>query len=55
MTDPVTLLLESYGPIGMLAVVLWRRQRVMIGSILTLAQEIPDVDEERMREKLRRL
>lgn len=54
MSELTQVLLENYGPIGLLALFLWRRQRAMIGAILTLAEEQPEVDEDRLKERLRR-
>lgn len=47
------IVFENYGPIGLLAVFLYHRQRVMITAILTLAEEQPEVDEDRIASKLR--
>jgi hypothetical protein len=50
-----SLLIENYGPIGLLAIVLWHRQRQMLGVVVTLAEEHTEVDEERVREKMKLL
>lgn len=49
----ITLVIENYGPIGLLAVLLWRRQSALTGAVLTLAEEQPSVDEDRVRESVR--
>lgn len=49
-----TLAVERYGPIALLALVLWRRQTALIRAVITLAEEQPDVDEDRIERDLRR-
>lgn len=48
-----TVLIEQYGPIGALALVLWYRQTGIIRGLLTLAEQQPDVDEEKIEEQVK--
>jgi hypothetical protein len=48
----ITLAIEEYGPIGMLAVLLWYRQGVLISAVLRLADEQPGVDQDSIRSDL---
>lgn len=49
----VTLAIEQYGPIGLLAALLWYRQTQMIRAIVDLAEEHQSVDEDKVRSDLR--
>lgn len=47
------IIVENYGPIALLTAFLYKRQNTMIRAIITLAEEDPNVDEEKIAEKLR--
>lgn len=51
----LTLLVEQYGPIAVLTAVLWHRQNALRDAVLTLADEQPAVDTERVRKATRPL
>lgn len=44
---------EQYGPIGLLAAVLWYRQESVIRAVVTLAEEHPDVDEDKIEDSVK--
>jgi len=48
----LNLLIEQYGPVGMLALVLYRRQRALQSAVIRLAEEQPNVEEEAVRQDL---
>jgi hypothetical protein len=49
----VSLVIEQYGPIGVLAAVLWYRQTQMIRALVDLAEEHSSVDEDQVKSDLR--
>jgi hypothetical protein len=46
-------IVSDFGPVGLLLVYLYLRDRRMAQAILQLAEEQPDVDEEHIEEQLR--
>ena len=48
----LTLVVEEYGPIGVFLLFLYRQQKKHNDAIITLAEEQPGVDENRVRDKI---
>lgn len=55
MEYALTLLVEQYGPVGILAAVLWYRQTAMIRALLDLAEQTSGVDASEIKDDVQPL
>ena len=52
LSEASSIIIQDYGPIGLLALLLWRRQGQLISAVTTLAEEHDGVDEENIKESI---